>query len=210
MKIIECIQGSPEWWKARAGIPTASEFSRIVTPVKWKPAEATEKYRNDKLAEIIGWRKTEFSGSPDIERGNRMEAEVRRWLAMEIGERINEVGFCLSDCGRYGTSPDGLTDAGIPVELKCPADNTYFGWKRDYKATGAMPAEHLPQVHGHMLVTGAPFCWFCFYPENERINPVAIRIERDEKTERLGEIVSAFCDLLAKERVELIDDIAFH
>ena len=35
MKILNCEQGSLEWFEARAGIPTASEFSCLVTPL-WK------------------------------------------------------------------------------------------------------------------------------------------------------------------------------
>jgi hypothetical protein len=30
MQIIECEQGSPEWFAARAGIPTASEFHTVM------------------------------------------------------------------------------------------------------------------------------------------------------------------------------------
>ena len=36
MKIIQCEQGSSDWWLARSGIPTASEFDRIVTPPDYR------------------------------------------------------------------------------------------------------------------------------------------------------------------------------
>jgi hypothetical protein len=32
MKIHNCTQGTEEWRKLRAGIPTASEFHKIITP----------------------------------------------------------------------------------------------------------------------------------------------------------------------------------
>src|SRR5262245_2947730 len=32
VKIIECKQYTPEWWEARRGIPTASNFDKILTP----------------------------------------------------------------------------------------------------------------------------------------------------------------------------------
>ena len=31
MQIIDCEQGSAEWFEARAGIPTASEFSTVMS-----------------------------------------------------------------------------------------------------------------------------------------------------------------------------------
>lgn len=210
MKIINCVQGSPEWWRIRMGRPTSSQFSRLVTPAKWQPAAGSSSYLYELLGEILGERKAEFAGSPDIERGNRMEAEARRWLAMEIGEDIAEVGFCMSDCGRFGGSPDGLTPTKIPIEIKAPALRTYFAWKDEYLKSGAIPSEHIAQVHGHMIVTGADHCWFCFYPEHPSVNAIAARIERDEKTEKLEEIVRDFCGLLATKRVELIDDEAYH
>ena len=34
MKRFDCEQGSPEWFALRRGVPTASEFHRIITPVQ--------------------------------------------------------------------------------------------------------------------------------------------------------------------------------
>ncbi len=96
MEIINVIQGSPEWWAARAGVPTASEFGRISTPATGKLAAGRTSYQAELVAEGLGWRKTEFRGSPDIERGHALEAEARSWAALAIGEDIEEVGFCLA------------------------------------------------------------------------------------------------------------------
>lgn len=38
MKIVNCEQVSPEWWDAKRGLPTASDFDRICTPVGKKCA----------------------------------------------------------------------------------------------------------------------------------------------------------------------------
>ena len=40
MRVIDCKQSSPEWYQARAGIPTASEFGRLLTPKKLQFSKA--------------------------------------------------------------------------------------------------------------------------------------------------------------------------
>ena len=212
MKILDHVQGSSEWWAARAGVPTASEFGRIITPVEGKRAK-WDSYLAEKVAEAVGWRKVEFRGSPDIERGKMLEAEARRWLAFELGEDIEECGFCVSDCGRYGASPDGLIyepcenlPACIPVELKCPDLHTLIKWRM----AGGLPSEHKCQVHGEMWVTGADHCWFAAYADHEAIANLLVKVERDDFTEKLGAEVEAFCDRLAELKTELIDDPAYH
>ncbi len=78
MKIFDYVQGSPEWWKIRTGIPTSSEFSRICTPATEKFAKGATAYIDELVAATLGWKKS-FQGSPDTERGHRMESEARRW-----------------------------------------------------------------------------------------------------------------------------------
>ena len=38
MKVIQCTQGTPDWFEARRGIPTASRFDMILTPKTGKPS----------------------------------------------------------------------------------------------------------------------------------------------------------------------------
>ena len=54
MIIHSCAQGSPEWFQLHCGIPSGSEFDRIITPGgKLCKAERSTDYRNRKLAEWI-------------------------------------------------------------------------------------------------------------------------------------------------------------
>lgn len=213
MKRLDMPQGSPEWWKARAGRPTGSEFGRILTPKTGKPAAAQDGYINELIAESMGWRKREFSGSPDIERGHLLEDEARQFLALEIGEDIEEIGFALSECGRYGCSPDGITKSGVPVELKCPDTHTVVGYIRGTE----LPSEYKCQVHGHMILTGSGHAWFCAYPDyfnideeyRNRFHPFVIKVERDDFTEKLESELEAFCDRLDEEKLKVIADPAY-
>ena len=50
MKIIDCEQGSPEWFSARSGIPTASEFHTVMAKGKGGGESLTRKTYLLKLA----------------------------------------------------------------------------------------------------------------------------------------------------------------
>lgn len=191
-KEIDTIQGSPEWWKARRGIPTGSQFSRIITAKKGDYATGSKHYQAELIAEALGWQ-SGFQGTPDTQRGNLMESEALRWLAFEHGIKTRECGFFISDCERYGASPDGIVVGGIePVEVKCPALNTFLKWRAD----GDLPDDHKAQCHGEMILTGADRCYFVAYADHEQLDNWLIVVERDEFTAKLEKHLERFCEEL--------------
>lgn len=198
MKTIDCAQGSPEWWAVRRGIPTSSEVSRIITPAKATLAAGRHAYAAELVAASLGWER-QFKGSPDTERGHFLEKEARRWIKLQTGMAVREVGFCLSDCGRYGASPDGLLEDGAPVEIKAPDLHTFIKWRM----SGGLPDEHKAQVHHHIHVTGAKRCLFIAYTTCPYIDNMLVWVDRDEFTDRLAECVDTFCDELDKLRRDL-------
>lgn len=195
MKIIDVEQGTPEWHKLRRGKPTASEFGRIITPAKGDYAKGAETYINDLVAESLGEYRT-FQGTPDTDRGIRLEEEAVKWLRLKYGHKTRKVGFCLSDCGRYGASPDRLFEDGTPLEVKCPLLKTLIGWRTDWEEEGIFPLEHRAQIHGEMWVTGASMCRFLAYSDNPHAEHLYIEVKRDEFTEKLGAAVLKFCNRL--------------
>ena len=200
MKSFDCIQGSPAWHKLRRGIPTASEFSRIITPAKAEYAKGADSYAAELIAESVGWYRS-FQGSPDTERGHYLEKEAKRWFRLRYGKQAEDVGFCLSDCGRYGCSPDGMIGA-VPLEVKCPDTHTFIKWR----IAGGLPDDHKAQVHGEMFVTGADRAIFLAYTDNPYLENIMLEVERDAFTEKLGECVLRFCDRLDELRKELTGD----
>jgi len=201
MKILTMPQYSPEWWSARRGIPTSSEAKRIITPATGKPAEGADTYAAELIAASLGWYSS-FKGNDDTERGTMLEPEARRWLKLQTGHTSHQVGFCLSDCGRYGASPDGLLDDGTPVEIKAPALNTFVKWA----IAKELPKDHKAQCHMHMYVTGADRCMFMAYTDHPAIDNLMIEVRRDDFTAKLGDYLLAFCDRLDQLRRELTGD----
>src|SRR5277367_3411350 len=103
MKTFDCEQYSAEWWACRRGIPTASGFSSIITPKKMQLAAAHTEYICKLIADqfdpLYGQRE-EFV-SKAMAQGLEYEQESRDWYALEAGEDVQRVGFCLDDAGRF-------------------------------------------------------------------------------------------------------------
>lgn len=201
MKIIDVPQGSPAWYSIRRGRPTGSQFSRIITPAKGEPAAAADTYAAELIAEACGWQ-SGFHGTPDTVRGSSLESEALRWLKMRHGYATRQVGFCLSDCGRYGCSPDGLTPENIPVEVKAPSLHTFLKWR----IAGGLPQDHKVQVHSEIHVTGAPYGIFLAYADHPAIDNYVVIVERDAFTEKIGPIIDAFCDRLESFQREILGE----
>lgn len=190
-RIIDVEQGSPEWFEARAGIPTASEFSALVTPKtrKISTGDGVRTYRMQKLAERwMGRAVGEFVGSFAMEQGKILEDEAIPAFALETGLTGRKVGFVVSLCGRFGCSPDLLLDDGSGCEAKCPRPETHCA----YLLAGRCPDEYFAQVQGAMHVTGAAHWWFASYARGFPM--LIVKIPRDDAYQAtLGEALDTFC-----------------
>jgi len=184
---IPCLQGSDEWWEARRGLPTASDFSKIMSPSKRKASASQEPYIAQLIQDIKCLNPKYFTnqGGPvnaATEYGRATEAKARRFFEHEMGERISrevavrQVGFCKTDDGRFGCSPDGLIDPEEGLELKCPLRKTHLV----YLMKGELPLEYLCQVHGCLIVTGRKRWHFMSYCEGEE--PLLLTVEPDDFT----------------------------
>ena len=193
---IDCEQRSPEWYAARRGIPTATGFHRIITPKLGKPAAAQDAYIDELIAERLAsvWPPEESSfASEAMMKGIATERDARTWYSWDQDCEVEQVGFCLSDCGRYGCSPDGLMSGG-GLEIKVPDLKTHIGYLRG----GVLPSEYVCQVHGSMFINGVD--WWKFVSYNTEDAPqFVLRVERNEFTDKLGKEIVTFCDRLDEE-----------
>jgi len=154
-------QGSPEWHEARLGIPTASQFHRIVTPAKLKPGSGAETYRMELLAEWVSGIASDAASGPFLERGTEQESHARGWYAFERDVEPVEVGLCLSDDGLVGASPDALVGEDGLLEIKTPGLAKHLGF-----LLAGPGREYALQIQGQLWVTGREWCdWVSFNPD---------------------------------------------
>ena len=148
MRIVDCEQGSVEWFRARLGIPTASQFDQIVTPTG-KLSKSADKYAYRLLAErLLNAPMTPVEGQEWMERGRELEPMAARQYEFLQDCEVERVGFITTDDGRLGASPDRLVKGkAVGVEIKCPAPHTHLR----YLLEGAADS-YRPQVQGQMLV----------------------------------------------------------
>lgn len=198
MKTYDVIQGTDEWMQLRLGKPTASEFSKLFTDsLEPRKGEMPKTLLHQKVAEIWSGPLPSF-GTKYMEDGNVMEDEARPWYEFTHGVKVLTPGFIVSDCGRYGCSPDGLVEACGGLEIKCPTPTTHAG----YVLRGALPGDYAAQVHGSLLVTGLP--WWDFVSYSRHMPPLVVRVERDETIiARMSETLASFCDQIEKANEQM-------
>ena len=191
MRVINVEQRSPEWFEARLGVPTSSNFSKIIT-MTGKPSTQSKNYMyklaGEKVSKVI---EDSYQNSAML-RGIELEDEARQMYQIVSGNAVEEVGFCITEGDMIcGASPDGLMGDDGLIEIKCPAVHTHVGYLMDNK----LPSEYFQQVQGQLLVTGRKYCDFVSYFPG--IKPLIIKVERDEDFLKLLKVeLTMFCGKL--------------
>lgn len=191
MQLIECEQRTQAWWSARRGVPTASQFGKILTPKTMKASSSQESYICKLLAEKYAnvWPQENIYVSQSMQNGIDGEDAARAWYAFDQDVDVQQVGFVLSDCGRFGCSPDGLIGDDGGLEIKVPDLETHAG----YLLNGTLPDEYKCQVHGSLIVTGRK--WWDFVSYSDCLPALRVRVVPTAFT-------TALADELAKFRVK--------
>ena len=192
MKIIDCEQGSKEWDKIRCGIPTASNFDKIIT-ASGMPSTQRDKY----LYRLAGERITKCPEttyqSEAMLRGQQLEDEARKYYEFATGVKVKRVGFCLEANPGYGCSPDGMVVSNGLIEIKCPIMSTHVS----YLLKNKLPAEYWQQTQGQLLVTG--YKWVDFVSYFPGMKPLIIRVKPDKAFQvKLKKELVLFCAELDK------------
>jgi len=167
-------QGTDEWKAERVGIPTASEFDKIIT-TKGDSSKSRTKYMYQLAGERITGVREEGYKNGAMERGQLMEDEARQLYTLVTGNEVRTTGICFPDANkRYGASPDGLIADEACLELKCPSIAVHV----EYLLNNKLPTEYFCQVQGQLLVTGMKYCHFMSYFPG--LNPLIIKVMPDE------------------------------
>lgn len=196
MIIHNVIQGSPEWRELRLGIPTASEFERLITPKEWKPTkgETRRKYKVELLTELILGRPLDLITTASMQHGTDWEAKARAAYEMVQGVEVQQVGFCTDDAALYGASPDGFVGDDGGCEIKCPdKPEIHVGYML---YPDLFKQEYFVQTQGQLYVTRRK--WTDLISYFSGFDMVTVRIEPvPEFQEKLGVALKTFVVELA-------------
>ena len=201
MQIIDCEQGTDEWFSAKLGVASASDFSKIMA----KGSGATRgKYLMQLVAEELTRESNESFTSAAMAWGIKQEPKARQAYEMITDKEVDRVGFCkLSD--RIGASPDGLVGEDGMLEIKCPDTATHL----ETILSDNLPNEHKAQIQGQLWVCGRIWCDFVSYDPRIKNSSgfFKIRVERDDnyiRSSLIPEVNKFVADL--EKTIKLIED----
>jgi YqaJ-like viral recombinase domain len=166
-------QYSEAYDRLKLGIPTSSNFHKIITP-QGKPSKQWREYACLLIAERILQRRIQFYHSPAMERGLIVEAEAADWYEFDQDVTVQKVGFITDDNRTVGCSPDRLVGDDGLLEIKAPLPHTQV----EYWLSGEVNERFRPQLQGQLYVSQRSWvdivCWHDVLPK------LVLRVEPDE------------------------------
>jgi len=173
-EIITCEQGSLQWFEARKGIPTASEFETLMKRLKsGKTSDTRRAYMLQLAGERLTGEPPEGFGSIYTDRGKALEPRARDLYAMWANVDPVQVGFIRN--GDTGCSPDSLVgnDGMLEIKTKKP------GLLIDAILSDTFLDEHKAQCQGGLWIAEREWIdLLVFWPG---LPPFSKRAYRDEE-----------------------------
>ena len=194
LPIIGAQQKSELWFKAKLGVLSASNASKIV-------AKSDSDTRASYMASLVAQVCTGISediNSKYMDWGNANEDGARSSYEFETGFTVTELPFIFKDSTfRSGCSPDGFVSENKGVEIKCPYDSANH--IKSLVADKIKP-EYQWQTQFTLWVLDAETWDFVSYDPRMRKSPLAIlSVDRDEKKLKIfDELVPAFIEDMDK------------
>lgn len=139
-------QRSEEWLALRGKMLTASDAA---TALGVNPYETPDDLIRKKCGNV------RFDGNEATEHGNKYENEARDIYCERYGEVSHEIGLHPHPLYKWlGGSPDGITESGKLLEIKCPL-------RRAIK--DEVPVHYMPQLQLLMDILDLESCDFIQY-----------------------------------------------
>jgi len=137
-------QKSQEWLDLRMGMLTASDAASAIGVNKYETPHQL-------LLRKCG-KGPVFTGNEATRHGEKYEDEARILYEERHNEVVHELGLCPHPKYSFlGGSPDGVSESGKLVEIKCPM-------MRDID--GSVPEHYMPQLQFYMFIANVDFCYF--------------------------------------------------
>lgn len=204
----DLVQGSAEWLAARAGLITASEMHKIITPtLKIADNEKTKAHVWELLAQRISGHVEPQYVSDDMLRGQADEVRARD-LYREHYADTQTAGFITNDEWGFtiGYSPDDLVgDEGL-IECKSRRQRFQIQTIVENVENGIAVPDYLMQCQTGMLVTKRKWCDLISYSGGLPL--AVIRINADAAIqEAIVAAATAFENKLA-EKLAIYERVA--
>lgn len=156
-------QRSEEWYALRLGMPTASEFSKIVTSTGAE-SKSRSGYAATLAAEkYAGGSVDTWGGNVHLERGKMLEEDAIARYEFVNGVAVNPVGFVTDDAKTCGCSPDGLIGDTGSIEVKCLKAENHIAAMIYFSKSGTLPTDYIQQTQGQMWIAGRLWADVVFY-----------------------------------------------
>jgi len=200
-------QGTTEWQRERLGLPTASGFGKLIcadtrkaAPHKWRLSAQADAYLADKCAEWLLQEPIDVGRSGFMQRGTDLESRARAALSWELGVIVEPIGFCTTDDGRIGASPDGqLVGCNAGAEIKTLEASNHIAALLEADAS-----PYFAQIQGGLYVTGWDYWVLYFY--HPTLPSLPLRVDRDaEYQAALGDALGQFLERFEAAKAKLIE-----
>lgn len=197
------IQGSEEWDNLRRPRATASNAKKIITAAKGLLSTSAKDYAIALAAQSFYDSDPNppprFIGNAHTDNGNEREPLAREAFSALTGLAVETLGFCTTDDGLFGCSPDMvISGAERGGEIKCPMLETHCG----YLLAGVLPDDYRPQVHFSLAVTGwQSWDFVSFFPDLPLLH---VEVRRDAYTDAVLRAMDDFRILYAEAKREML------
>ena len=157
-------QRSQEWLDLREQMITASDVASAIGESRYESVDAFVKKK------VL---RTKWAGNAATAHGTALEPMVRDMYDEKTGRKSHEIGLVQHrDYPWLGASPDGVTEDGLLIEIKCPLTR---------KIKKEVPSYYLPQVQLQLEITDLEECDFIQYKPGPPEEYVVIRVKRDRE-----------------------------
>jgi hypothetical protein len=203
-------------WLERAGSRTDVDVESLedleqvrlvpAAPQTAGPVEHHQTFGAPHGEHLTGLPAENFTGNRATDWGENYEPDALRAYTKRTGRKIKPGTYYGHPVLPWvGGTPDGLVGERGMIEAKCPL--TFKNHLRTV-ITRTVPDEYLPQVLGHLWLSGRDWCDFVSYdPRIEGRHSLAIvRVNRKDHPEGiavLGERITEFHDLLLEKLEKL-------
>jgi putative phage-type endonuclease len=158
-------QRSQEWLNLRGNLLTASDAA---TAIGLNPYEKPEGLLAKKCGAARPW-----AGNEATAHGTRLEPMVRDLYDMRHGQISHEIGLVQHPVHKFlGGSPDGITESGRLLEIKCPLSR---------KIKPEVPGYYLPQIQLLLEIMDLEMCDFVQYKTGPPEEFVVVEVPRDRE-----------------------------